>query len=134
VAIARFAISYERNPLDCETRFYLGVVHAERRHWTETADVLASAATCFQDAEMELEADIANIRTSALREDRKVRQIARREQQIAEGRRRIATSWFDIAVADFSLSRPAEAREYAQKVSDDEQFGERARELLARLR
>jgi len=134
VAIARFSTSYERNPLDCETRFYLGVVHAEARHWTETADKLVGAASCLQDQEAELTQDIARIRTSALSEERKAKQIARREQQIAEGRRRIATSWFDVAVADFNLSKKDEARQYAERVSDDEQFGERARDLLARLR
>jgi tetratricopeptide (TPR) repeat protein len=134
VAIARFTTSLSRNPFDCETQFYLGLVHADLRQWTQTADVLTVAAKCLASAELELTEDIAQIRQSSLAEDRKVRQIARREQQIAEGRRRVAASWFDIAVADFSLSKKDEAREYAQKVSDDEQFGERARELLARLR
>ena len=45
-----------------------------------------------------------------------------------------ATSWFNIAVSYFNLSRKDEAREYAEKVADDEQFGERARDLLSRLR
>lgn len=134
VAIERFTTSHDRNPFDCETRFYLGVVHAELRHWPDTADGLASAAECLQNAEQDLQKEIADIRASNLREDRKARQIARREQQIAEGRRRIATCWFDIAVADFSLARKDEARRYAEKVVDDEQFGDRARELLTRLR
>ena len=45
-----------------------------------------------------------------------------------------ATSWFDLAVASYNLSRKAEARQFAEKVADDEQFGERARDLLMRLR
>lgn len=134
VAIERFTTSHDRNPFDCETRFYLGVVHAELRHWPETADGLASAAECLQHAEQDLQKETADIRASNLRDDRKARQIARREQQIAEGRRRIATCWFDMAVADFSLARKVEARQYAEKVVDDEQFGARAKELLARLR
>ena len=44
-----------------------------------------------------------------------------------------ATSWFDIAVAYYNLSRKEEARQFAEKVASDEQFGERAREILARL-
>jgi tetratricopeptide (TPR) repeat protein len=134
VAIARFTTSLDRNPFDCETQFYLGLVHADLRQWPQTAEVLTVAAKCFASVELELTEDIAQIRQSNVADDRKARQIARREQQILEGRRRIAASWFDIAVADFSLSKKDEAREYAQKVSDDEQFGERARELLARLR
>ena len=65
---------------------------------------------------------------------RQARQIRRREQDIAKGRRMRATSWFNLAVSSYSLSRKDEARQYAEKVADDEQFGERARDLLSRLR
>ena len=64
---------------------------------------------------------------------RKAGKIARREQYVAKGRRQIATSWFDIAVAYYNLSRKTEARRFAEKVADDDLFGERARELMARL-
>jgi len=133
-AIARFNTSRERNPLDCETRFYLGVVHAELRHWPQTTDILTSAATCFEQAEQDLREEIERIRLSDLRPDRKARRIANRELQIADGRRRIVTSWFDCAVAYFSLSQRDEARQFAEKVAEDEQFGARAKEILSRLR
>jgi hypothetical protein len=45
----------------------------------------------------------------------------------------VATSWFDIAVAYYNLSRRSEARQFAEKVTADEQFGERARDLITRL-
>src|SRR5262249_41146378 len=134
VSISRLTTSQARNPFDCETRFYLGVVHAELRHWSDTVNVLGSTAECLQRAEEGLEDEIERIRASDLREDRKARQIAKREQQIAEGRRRIATSWFDCAVAYFGLSKTDEARQFAEKVADDEQFGPRAKEILSRLR
>ena len=134
VAIARFTTSYDRNRLDCETMFYLGLVHADLRHWPDTAGMLGGAAGCLQALEADLTQEIERIRASTISEERRATQVARREQQIAEGRRRIATSWFDIAVADFNLSKRDEARLYAEKVIDDEQFGERAKELLARLR
>jgi len=133
-SIARFATSQARNPFDCETRFYLGVVHAELRHWPDTAATLTSAAACLEAAEEGLQQEIARIAASTLPADRQARQIARRQQQIADGRRMRATSWFDSAVAYFSLSNHDEARACAEKVVDDEQFGARAKELLARLR
>ena len=43
---------------------------------------------------------------------------------------RAAPWWGD---AYFNLSKPAEARQYAEKVVGDEQFGERAKEILSRL-
>jgi hypothetical protein len=44
-----------------------------------------------------------------------------------------ATAWFNTAAACFNLSRYTEARQYAMHVTDDPQFGDRARDLLARL-
>jgi hypothetical protein len=61
------------------------------------------------------------------------RQIGKREQEIASGARMRATCWFNAAMASFNLARPADARRYADKVAADEQFGDRARELLTRL-
>ena len=46
----------------------------------------------------------------------------------------IATSWFNTAVAFYNLARPTDAREYAERLVGDEQFGDRARDLLSRLR
>ena len=134
IAITRFATAQQRNPFDCQTRYFLGVIHAELRHWADAATTLGSTVTCLENAETALREEIGAITASAVPPQRRQRQIAKREQQIAEGRRMIATSCFDTAVAFFSLSKKDEARQYAEKVADDEQFGARARELLARLR
>jgi tetratricopeptide (TPR) repeat protein len=130
----RFALARTRNQNDCETQFYLGVVHAEMRSWQPTADVLVNAAACLAANEIGYFKEIAAIQESDDPPARKAAKIARREIYIAKGRRQQATSWFDIAVAYFNLSRKSEARQYAEKVVDDEQFADRARELLSRLR
>ena len=44
------------------------------------------------------------------------------------------TSWYNTAVSYFSLSKKEQAREFAEKVNTDDEFGERARQLLAQLR
>ena len=119
---------------DCETGFYLGIVLAEQAQWPRTSEVLVATVACLEKMEQKLNAEIASIRASNDRPERQERQIRRREQDIAKGRRMKATSWFNTAVSYYSLSRKDEARQYAEKVADDEQFGERARELLARLR
>ena len=62
-----------------------------------------------------------------------MRQITRREQEIAVAARMLATSWFNTAAAYFNLARIDEARAFAEKVASDKQFGERAKELLKRL-
>ncbi|MBI3493592.1 MAG: hypothetical protein HY047_17715 [Acidobacteria bacterium] len=134
VARGKFDLSHERNAFDCETTFYLGVVLAEQRAWERTAAVLTDAVHCLDEAELALNKEIATIRASKDPPARQARQIARREQLIVKGRRMIATSWFNTAVAYFSLSRNDDARLCAEKVADDEQFGARAREILSRLK
>jgi hypothetical protein len=86
-----------------------------------------------------VEGQIARIRSmsipgsAAASEERRARQIARREQQLVAQARMRATSWFNTAAACFNLTRYMEAKQYAMYVTDDAQFGERARDLLSRL-
>ena len=134
VSRGRFELSLSRNTNDCETHFYLGVVLAELGVWDRTADVLANAAICLQNNEARYLDEIAEIRRSTEPPARKDGKLRRREQYIAKGRRQIATSFFNVAVASFNLQRRDAAREYAEKVVADEQFGERAREILSRLK
>ena len=133
ISRAKFDESRTRNPRDCETGYYLGVVLAEQRAWPRTAEVLRQACDCLQGNELAYIQEIENIRASHDPPERQAKKIARREQYIAKGRRYLATSWFDIAVAYYNLSKPAEARQYAEKVVDDEQFGDRAKEIITRL-
>jgi tetratricopeptide (TPR) repeat protein len=134
VARARFEESRRRDALDCETGFYLGIVLGDQRAWLRTTDVLGETVACLEAAEQKARLDIEAVRGSADPPARQARQIARLEKRIADGRRMLATSWYNTAVAYYSLSRRDEARQFAQKVADDEQFGERAREILTRIR
>jgi tetratricopeptide (TPR) repeat protein len=130
----KFTLAHTRNRNDCETTFYLGVVDAELGDWGPTADVLIEAARCLQVNEDSYLKEIASIEESDDPPARKAAKIARRRQYIAKGRRQMATSYFDTAVACYNLSRKDEAQQYAEKVAADEQFGERAKEILSRLR
>ncbi|HEY2151537.1 MAG TPA: hypothetical protein VGH34_12055 [Vicinamibacterales bacterium] len=133
VSRAKFEESHERKPDDCEAGYYLGVVLAELREWPRTAAVLVETAACLAEAEHGYEAEIAKIAASTEPPARRDSKIARRQQYIANGRRQMATAWFDTAIAYYNLSQRDEARIFAGKVVDDEQFGVRARELLSRL-
>ena len=134
VARAKFDLSRGRNQSDCETGFYLGVVLAEQRNWVRTADVFIATASCLRTAAVEAAQEIERIRMSDAPPERRQRQIARRERQIAEGERMTATSAFNTAVAYYNLSRGEDARPFAETVRDDPQFGDRARDLLSRLK
>lgn len=133
VSRAKFDESRARNVHDCETGFYLGVVLAELKEWPRTAGVLLETAKCLDNAEEKTRAEIAEITVSSDTAARKAKKIAKREQLIAAGRRMRAQSWFNTAVAYFNLARKDDAREFAGKVVDDEVFGDRARDLIARL-
>jgi tetratricopeptide (TPR) repeat protein len=130
----RFQTAHSRNANDCETFFYIGIVNAELRAWQPTAEILPNAAKCLEANESGYVKEIASIEASDDPPERKAAKIERRRQWIAKGRRQMATSWFDTAVASYNLSRKADAQQYAEKVVDDEQFGARAKEILSRLR
>jgi tetratricopeptide (TPR) repeat protein len=134
VSRAKFDESRSRNVHDCETGFYLGVVLAELRQWPRTAEVLLDTARCLDNAEEKTRTEIAEIAASTESAARKAKKIAKREQLIAAGRRMRAQSWFNTAVAYFNLSRRDDARSFDEKVVADEEFGERARDLLSRLK
>jgi tetratricopeptide (TPR) repeat protein len=134
VARAKLEESYRRNPRDCETGFYLGLVLGDQREWNRAVEVLVPTASCLAEDEQRLRDDIDRIRASGGPPERQAFQIARRQQDVANDRQMLATSWFNTAVAYYALSRTDDARRFAEKVSNDEHFGERARELLSRLR
>src|SRR5262245_6215608 len=134
VSREKFTLAHTRNANDCETAFYLGVVTAELRDWAPAADTLIGAARCLQENEKAYLEEIASIEASDDPPARKAAKIARRRQYIAKGRRQMATSWFDTAVACYNLARKSEAQQYAELVAADEQFGDRAKEILSRLR
>jgi tetratricopeptide (TPR) repeat protein len=134
VSRGKFDTAHTRNPNDCETFFYLGVVNAELKAWQPTAEILTNAAKCLQATEQVYLEEIKSIESSDDPPERKAAKIERRHQWIAKARRQLATSWFDVAVASYNLSRKADAQQYAEKVVDDEQFGARAKEILSRVR
>jgi tetratricopeptide (TPR) repeat protein len=133
IARQKFEEGHWLNERDCELGYYLGLVNAEQRRWPPTAEVFVTTAACLQNAQRTYADEIAQIRASTGSPARKARQIARREKLIQDAERMIATSWFNTAVAYYNLSRADDARQYAEKVAADEQFGERARDILARL-
>jgi len=133
VGRGKFELGRRQTPEDCEMSFLLGSTHAELRSWEPTAAVFVETAACVKSAQNELTRTIARIQASKASEERKARLVARAEQKIRDAERMLATSWFNTAAAYYNLAKKAEAREYAEKVSADPQFGERARDLLSRL-
>ena len=133
-ALKRFEEARRIDDGDCETQQYIGTIHAEQSEWAPTATEYTSSAGCLEGARAELRKEIDRIQASTTTADRKARQIARREGQIESAGRMLSTAWFNIAAASFNLGRAGDARRFAEKLTSDERFGDRARELLSRLK
>jgi tetratricopeptide (TPR) repeat protein len=133
VARQRLELSLSARPTDCETAFYLQAVLTQQAQWSESSRIAANAAGCFDADLARLSTEIDSLQTSEMRADQRDRQIAKRQQQIRSGTRMRAASWYDAAAANYNLSRKEAARQFAEKLLDDEQYGDRARDLIARL-
>jgi tetratricopeptide (TPR) repeat protein len=133
VARQKFELAHSRNPHDCEVQYYLQSVLAEQAQWSEAARLAADAAACFDVEEATRREEIRVLGASNIPPERRERRIARREQQLAVNARMRATAWFNAAVAYFNLGQRDQARRFADKVVDDQQFTARVREMLRRL-
>jgi tetratricopeptide (TPR) repeat protein len=133
VALTRFQSARKLNPGDCEVLFNIGSIQVESRSWAPGADTFQGTASCLENARASLTDEIAQITASDTTPERKARQIAKRQEMIANAARMLATSYFNAAVSNFNLTRRDAARMFAEKIIEDERFGARAKELLQRL-
>lgn len=134
VARERLELALVRRRGDCETAYYLQSVLSEQRDWESSARVAAEAGACFENEDASIQQELATVRASLMSPERRARLVARREQQLVSDARMRATAWFNAAAANFNLSRSVEARSFAEKVTGDVFYGERARSLLERLK
>jgi tetratricopeptide (TPR) repeat protein len=133
VARQKLELALKRRAGDCQTGYYLQLVLSEQHDWDRAASVAGNCAACLDMEETSLRREIESLRSSKLSLDRRDRQIAKREQEIATNARMRATAWFNAAAASYNLGRREEARAFAERIADDPQFGTRARDLLMRL-
>jgi tetratricopeptide (TPR) repeat protein len=122
-----------RRASDCEVGFYLQTTLSMERDWARAADTARRAGACFDEDEAQLRREIDEVKASQMSEERQLRLTARRADQISTNARMRAACWFNAAAAHFNLGERDDARLYAQKVAGDERFGDRARDMLARL-
>ena len=134
VARQRLELSLMRRPLDCETGHYLEIVLSEQREWERAIQATQATASCFDGEETILRAQLESLRASTtMPVERRDRQITRRERQIATNARMRAMAWFNAAAANFNLGNKEEARGFAERLTDDEQFRSRVRDILRLL-
>jgi tetratricopeptide (TPR) repeat protein len=130
VARDRFQTATRLRPEDCESQFYLGGVHAELREWGPSADVYLLASRCMEAERATLETQIAALQASNGEPVRVARQIANRRLSLDVNDRRARQALFNLAAASYNLGRYADARGFADQLTSDEEYGERARSLI----
>jgi tetratricopeptide (TPR) repeat protein len=133
VAKGRFETAQRLNGDDCETRFNFAAVNAELGAWGVAVTAYDGTGTCLERLRAQITAQIAALEASDAAPERKARGLASRNKQLLGATRMLVQSWFNTAIADSKLDRKDEARRFAEKVMDDEQFGARAKDLLAQL-
>jgi tetratricopeptide (TPR) repeat protein len=133
VARGKLERATKRGPNDCQTQYFLHLVLTEQRLWERAFTVARNGSTCLDGEIAQTRDEIARIQASDFSEAKKARQIAGRERRIATDTRMRATCWYDAAAASFNLAKKDDAKEFAERLVDDEQLGERARQLLDRL-
>lgn len=128
----RLLLSISRQASDCETHFYLQAVQASGREWRDVVATAARAATCFDGDQTRLRGEVEAHRREAPT-PRRDRVIARKEAELVSVARMRATVLFNGAAANFNLANRDEARRLAERLTEDEQYGERARALIEQL-
>ena len=134
VAKSRFTAVLEIEPARCDALFYLASVHTDLSVWPDAVSGFTASAQCFETTRRQLAAEIDRLQRSGGRPDRVARQVASREAQRANALGLQRQSWFNGAVANLRLGRKEEARQLAELLLDDEQFGARARQIVAAAR
>ena len=119
---------------DCDVYFDLADVNIELSDWESGAAHYASTVACVDNARQALADEIEKLQQSGGSPDRIARQVARRENMRAAALRMQVQSFFNGSIAYLQLHRSDDARRFAERIVDDAQFGDRARDILARLR
>ncbi len=133
VAKGRFETAQRLNGDDCETRFNFAAVNAELGAWGVAVTAYDGTGTCLERLRTQITAQITALDASDAAPERKARGLASRNKQLLGATRMLVQSWFNTAIADSKLDRKDDARKFAEKVMDDEQFGARAKDLISQL-
>jgi tetratricopeptide (TPR) repeat protein len=133
VARGRFETAQRLNDDDCESKFNFAAVNAELGQWGVAVDAYDRTGVCLERVRTQITGQIAALDASDAAPERKARGLASRNKQLLGATRMLVQSWFNTAIADSKLDRKDEARKFAEKVMDDDQFGARAKDLLAQL-
>lgn len=113
---------------DCEIPANLGAVEFALSAWAQAGDRFVGAAACY----VKREADVRH--EDGARPDDHARVRRRRARDIVTSHRQQGLSFYQAAVALANAGRRPEARAHAEAAAGYEEWAERARALLERLR
>ncbi|HYA48360.1 MAG TPA: tetratricopeptide repeat protein, partial [Burkholderiales bacterium] len=129
-----FLESLKYNPGNMESLFGLGTIAGRKDRWQESAEYYEKAGQVSESSQATLLAKIAEIKDSALSEERKARLVRRREAQIERLRLSAATAYYDTAAAFLNAGLKDKAAAAAAKSAAHPALKQRSEELLRSIK
>jgi tetratricopeptide (TPR) repeat protein len=117
----------------CAAPWYLGLIGAERKQWTDASKVFGQAAACYRAAITVLQSELA-AQTQVLGDSEEGRAVAAEyERLIARQRLEEARSAFNVAYSSGQAGNRDTALDFARRAATHEAMKARALELIAVL-
>jgi tetratricopeptide (TPR) repeat protein len=122
------------NDQDCTARWYLGLVHRERKHWLDAGHAFEGAMTCYRDRAQETADRIRVLQARAeLDPDYRARQITSLEVSVASDTRQQHAAALTAANYDAAGGDLASAKPLAEIAGEDPTLADRVAKLRALL-
>ncbi len=122
------------NPNECESAFYLGKVHSDRKEWAESGQFFERAAICNQRTEAALNERIKEIERSGMSEARKEKHIRKKKSQLLQTIRTKATAYYNAAAGLFNANILERALLMAEKAAEHSITREKAQDLITAIK
>jgi tetratricopeptide (TPR) repeat protein len=129
-AQSELRVAHDRNPAECETAVLLGDTQLESKQWQPATSTVRDALACLDHREHDLKIEIGSLIANGGSE----RILTHRQQELMANKSMRMRAWFNVAVAAANAGDRATAVDYAERLTSDEHFGERARQLLNQLK
>lgn len=134
VAKENFLEALKLNSSNCEASFCLGKIYAKKEEWINMGSYYERAALCNSVFIETLKRKIREIENSSLSNERKEKQILRKESQLKKRQLIKATSFYNAAAGFFNGEMREKALSLAHKATSHSVFKEKAEQLIQRIK
>jgi tetratricopeptide (TPR) repeat protein len=119
---------------NCMARWYLGLVLAEQKKWTDAGGVFERGAACYRSSADMLKAELQRVQTSNPDAQDVAAVTAEYQRQIDEALAQEARSLFNVAYASAQIGERDRALNFAGRAAAHPLMNEKATALIAALK